>query len=189
MQDKEKIKKTHEKPLSGKILDYLGETSKNILDASVRVVFDFKSVHREVGISLYGNSFYYFPREISNLKKSAYFSYEEGKFYLTDKGRIKIIESILKKKKITDKKWDGLWRGIIFDIPEASRKERAFLRKELRWVGCKEIQKSVWITPLDIEKELLAILKLWKQDFSGDIRFLKIERITGEDEIKKYFEI
>ena len=54
-------------------------------------------------------------------------------------------------------------------------------------MGCKEIQKSVWITPLDIEKELLIILKFWKKDFSGDIRFLRIQAISEEKRIKKYF--
>ena len=185
-----RVKNTNKETLSKKILLYLGEKSKEMLDLSVRIMFDFKSIRSEFGVNLYGNS-YYLPREFYRLKKSPYFSYSptEEKFYLTEKGRIKIIESVLRNKKMNQKRWDGFWRAIIFDIPEESRNDRDFLRKELRWIGCKEIQKSVWVTPFDFEKELMAILTLWKRDFRGNIQFLKIEKISGEEEIKQYFNI
>ncbi len=174
-------------PLTKIILNYLGETSKDLLDLSLKIVFDPRALTR--GMSLYKDASYYFPQEFSNLKKSSYFKKDGEKFYLTEKGRIKIIKNILRNKKIKNRKWNGVWLGIIFDIPEINRKERAFLRRELEWIGCKELQKSVWVTPFDIEEELLALLKLWKRDFRGDIRFLRIQKITGEDALKKRFEV
>lgn len=173
-------------PFSHVVLKFLMEKSGHIFDLAGQLIVDPRSL---AGIRIYGNYHYYLPREISNLKKSPYFEFKREKFYLTQKGRMKIIKRVIQNKKSQMGNWDGIWRGIIFDIPEASRKDRNFLRRELRHIGCKEIQKSVWVTPLDIEKELLAILKLWKKDFAGDIRFLKITHISDQDSIKAYFKL
>ena len=173
--------------LSKKILFYLKDTSKDFLDLSVRIIFDPRSITK--GMSLYRNNIQYFSKEVSYFKNSSYFNFKDNKFYLTEKGRTNIIKNIIKDKKTKNKKWDKKWRMIIFDIPELSSRERRFLRLELKWMGFKELQKSAWIFPYDVEKELLALLKLWKMDFEGDIRFLKIEKMIEEGDIKKYFKI
>jgi hypothetical protein len=36
-----------------------------------------------------------------------------------------------------------------------------------------------------MEREIMALLKFWKLEFRGDIRFLVGEKITGEKELKK----
>lgn len=186
--EKRKIKPKRES-FSTKILDYIGETSKDLLILSARIMFDPKDLARDFGF--YGGRLhpYYYSREISNLRRNSYFRQEGERFCLTKKGRIKIIKNILKNKSADNSKWPGFWLGIIFDIPEANRRERNFLRRELRYIGCRELQKSVWITPLEIEKELIALLKLWKKDFRGDIRFLKISKITDEENLKKSFNV
>lgn len=169
-----------EKSFPEKVLNYLGETTINLLDVSFKLVFDPHEI-----IKKYGFTFSYSNMVIYRLKKSPYFKFEKNKIYITEKGRMRIIKNIIQNKKI--KNLNNSWLGIIFDIPETNRRERDLLRKELRSFGCRELQKSVWITPFDIEKELEALLLLWKKDFKGDIRFLKIEKISGEEEIKKYF--
>jgi hypothetical protein len=173
----------NKEPFSDKVLKFIGEKSFEFLDLSFKIMFDPEEI-----IKKYGCTFSYAPRAIYNLKKSPYFAQQDKKFYVTEKGRIRIIKNIIKNKKIQTKKLNGKWFGIIFDIPEANRRERAFLRRELNMVGCRELQKSVWITPFDIEKELLALLSLWRKDFRGDIRFLKIDKISGEEKIKKIFQ-
>ena len=174
----------NKEPLPEKVLKFIGEKSLEFFDLSFKLVFDPEEI-----IKNYGFTFSYAPRAIYNLRKSPYFNQEGKKFYVTEKGRIRIIKNIIRNKNIQAKKLSGSWLGIIFDIPEANRRERAFLRRELNMAGCKELQKSVWVTPFDIEKELLALLSLWKRDFKGDIRFLKIEKISGEEQIKKRFKI
>lgn len=164
-------------PLSEKILNFIGETSLDILDFGAKLIVD------PYHATSYG------PRAIHKLKRSPYFEQEGKKLYVTEKGRMKIINNILRNKKLKEREWNGKWLGIIFDIPEANRKERAFLRRELGMAGCKELQKSVWITHLDIQGELMALLKLWKKDFKGDIRFLEITGISGEKELKNYFKV
>jgi len=59
----------------------------------------------------------------------------------------------------------------------------------LKWLGFKELQKSIWIFPFDIKKELLTLLQLWESDFSGDIRILVIDEITKDENFKKHFNV
>lgn len=181
------MKKPKENSLINKILIHLKDTSKDLFDLSVTIMFNPRELMKGMGIYKDYNK-YTFYKKISNLKSSPYFIVKENKFYLSPKGRIEIIKNIIKEGKEI-KKWDGKWRAIIFDILEANRKERNFLRKELKWIGFKELQHSVWITPYDIEKELLFLLKLWHKDFRGDIRFLKIEKIINDKDFKEIFNL
>ncbi len=43
--------------------------------------------------------------------------------------------------------WDGCWRMILFDLPEAEASARVKLRRFLRSSGFGFLQNSVWITP------------------------------------------
>ena len=45
------------------------------------------------------------------------------------------------------RRWDGRWRLILFDVPEARRGARTRLRRYLRDRGFGYLQNSVWITP------------------------------------------
>jgi len=189
MKNSKKTKKSKKEPLTRKILTYLGKTSKDLLNISITILFDPRETMKGMGIYTQDHPLYYSPKDISNLKKSPYFDFKNNKFCLTRKGRIEIVRNVIKEKRNKRMKWDGKWRAISFDIPELNRRERAFLRNELRWIGFKELQKSIWIFPYDIEKELLALLKLWKTDFKGDIRFLRIEKIIKDKDIKKYFQV
>lgn len=177
-----------ENSLTKKILTYLGETSKELLNLGVKIIFDPHSLMKGMG-------FYtdytrpYFHKKISYLKKSKYFTFRNNRFYLTPWGRVEIIKMVIRKRRNGKFKWDGKWRGVIFDIPELNKKDRDFLRKELRWMGFKELQKSVWVVPYDIEKELRTLLKLWKMDFKGDIRFLIIDKIEKDKDLREYFNL
>lgn len=166
--------------LTKKILNHLAESSKEFLKLSAKIMFDPHGLIRESGFGT-GYTKSHVSREIYHLKRSRYFNFKNNKYCLTPRGRIEIIKIILKKK-IKKSKWDGKWRGIIFDIPEINRRDRRFLRNELKLIGFVEAQKSIWVFPYDIEKELKALLKLWKMDFKkGDIRFILIEKMNDED--------
>ncbi len=160
-----------------------------LLDLGATIVLDpHRFLRREGPFDSYSK-----PRlseDIYYLKRSKYFKYKNDKLYLTQKGREKIIKLIIEKgnkERITE--WDGKWRGIIFDVPELNRKDRDFLRRELRQLDFRELQKSVWISPHNFEKELKALLKLWRIDFSGDIRFLVIDKIENDSDLKQEFNL
>ncbi|MBU2472819.1 hypothetical protein KKE74_02185 [Patescibacteria group bacterium] len=185
-------KKTRKKKINfptKAILNYIKETSLSLLDFSIDIVINPEKIINDAGFyAKYPSAGSMVSKWVSNLETGTSFERKEGKIYLTEKGRIKIIKGIIKDK-CDDIKWDGKWRAIIFDIPEASKLERKFLRIELEYMGFRLLQKSIWIYPYDIEKELTALLKLWKIDFKGDIRFLEINKIKDDKDIKKYFKI
>lgn len=62
---------------------------------------------------------------------------------LTDTGRIKALWT---KMKFEDEKWDGKWRLVIWDIPEKRRNARDLLRHQLKQLGFKKYQQSVWVS-------------------------------------------
>ncbi|MEK7582075.1 MAG: hypothetical protein AAB488_01970 [Patescibacteria group bacterium] len=105
---------------------------------------------------------------------------------LTDKGKKKIlqykIEEIAIKK---PKKWDGLWRIVIFDIPEKRRGARGAINFKLKEIGMFPIQKSTFISPYECGDEI---------DFIGQYFFVRnhiiymvAKEIDNELKIKKYF--
>jgi len=51
------------------------------------------------------------------------------------------------------RRWDGLWRLGIFDVPEDRRLVRDKLRKHLQRHGFGYLQNSVWITPDPVSEE------------------------------------
>jgi len=70
--------------------------------------------------------------------------------------------------------WDGKWRVVFFDIPEAQRKTRDDLRSELKKLGFGLWQRSAWITPFDIAKELNSYLR--EQNLSTVVQIVVGER-------------
>jgi len=166
-----------------KILSYLGETTEGLLELGVNMIFDPHSF-TNINLDLNQRSFY---QSVKQMERHGYLKKKQGNLYVTEKGRTKVIKKLLKNKPTEQKKqWDGKWRGIIFDIPETNRKERDFLRRELKVIGLIEVQQSVWVFPFDIEKELKALLRLWKTDFRGDIRFILIEKMNDSDLREKF---
>ena len=180
------MRKLSDNSLAKKILLQIGESCVGLLGAGYNVLFDFNNLVKRW--SLY-RDYPLFVKGVDQLKRNGYITKKKNRFYLTPKGRIEIIRTLVRDKKRKKKKWDKKWRAIIFDIPELSRKERDFLRNELRWIGFRELQKSVWVFPYEIEQELSALLKLWKRDLKGDIRFLRIEKLSGEEELKRHFSL
>lgn len=85
------------------------------------------------------------------------------------------------------KKWDGLWRLVMFDIPEDKKMARRGINLVLKKLGCVQYQKSVFITPYPCTKEI---------DFVGEcfdarkyIRVITARDVEGVEQIKKVFKL
>ena len=74
---------------------------------------------------------------------------------LTDKGK----QELILRKLLENKKWDGKWRIVIFDIPEKYRSVRNTFRSQLKMWEFIQLQKSVWIGKQDVTKELRKFVK------------------------------
>ena len=70
---------------------------------------------------------------------------------LTDKGK---SQALWTKMRLEDEKWDGLWRLVIWDIPEKRRNARDLLRHQLKQLGFEKLQNSVWVSKKDCTKLL-----------------------------------
>lgn len=73
------------------------------------------------------------------------------------------------------KEWDGQWLVVFFDIPEAKRDVRDNLRFELKKLGFGLWQRSAWVTPFDIPKEVGSYLQ--KQNLAEAAQILVGERV------------
>lgn len=56
-----------------------------------------------------------------------------------------------------NKPWDGLWRLVVFDVPESHRRSRDELRRVLALQGFGKLQRSVWLTPHPLDAFLEEI--------------------------------
>lgn len=75
---------------------------------------------------------------------------------LTDKGK---IQALWVKMKLVNEKWDGKWRLVIWDIPEKRRNTRDLLRHQLKQLGFKRLQNSIWVSKKNCTKLLKMYIK------------------------------
>lgn len=88
-----------------------------------------------------------------------------------------VRKSLIRARK---EEWDGKWRIVFFDIPEAQRKVRDDLRLELKKLGFGRWQRSAWATPFDIAEELSSYLR--KQNLSGVVQVVVGKRVGGSSD-------
>ena len=73
-------------------------------------------------------------------------------------------ESLLKLTKLGREylgdieEWDGKYRIVIWDIPEKKRRLRDLLRRKLREWKFKSIQKSVWVSKINVNVSLRKLI-------------------------------
>lgn len=179
-------KETKKNNFSKIVFKYLKDVSLGVLDLTVALIIDPKAIIQKTS---YKGDIPYYSEQKHYFKRSPYFEEKSNKIYVTSKGRVKIIKNILKEKLDKEAEWKGSWWAIAFDIPEKKRQARNLLRRELKTMHFIEVQKSIWVTPYDIEKELSVLLKLWLRDLGDNIRIFKIEKIIDDRDLREYFKI
>jgi len=112
---------------------------------------------------------------------------ENNSLALTEKGR-RYASRMDQKGRLQfarERKWDGRWRIVIFDIWERRRDARDRLRTRLQTIGFVKVQNSVWAYPYDCE-ELIAFAKTELKLGKG-LLYLIAEGIEGDRELRKRF--
>ncbi len=113
------------------------------------------------------------PREFSKLiywlKKNNYIKVKnlEGKkaVVLTKEGMGKAMKAGFKTRGANiQKRKDGKWIMIIFDIPKRDERKRNILRSVLQNFGYKMLQKSVWVSPYDVYEKTEQMLQHYSLD-------------------------
>lgn len=119
------------------------------------------------------------------------------KFILEDGNREKVILTPLGKSahlryKFRNvelqkaKKWDKVWRMVLFDIPESKRKIRDALRRKLKDLGFLEFQKSVFLFPFPCEEEVNFIINFF--DISEHVYYIE-SGITPDNSFRAHFKL
>jgi len=108
-------------------------------------------------------------------------------FLLSEKGKLRALNSKFKLLNYRKKSWDKKWRMVAFDIPNTQRKERRALQYRLKTAGFHELQKSMFIYPYDCEQEIRDFVKLFK--IEKYVCFGLLDFIDGRDYLMELFEL
>ena len=105
---------------------------------------------------------------------------------ITKKGKKRVLKYNLDAMRIKkSKQWDGLWRMVIFDIPEEKRGGRDALRSKLKTLGFYKLQKSVFVYPYECEKEITFIKEYYYLD--KYVSFVRAKDIDQGSTLKDFF--
>lgn len=77
-------------------------------------------------------------------------------YRLTERGRLHVLGGRDPERE-WNRKWDGRWRMVLFDIDEEHSTRRDKLRRYLRARGFGYLQHSVWVSPHPLEPESDAL--------------------------------
>lgn len=127
---------------------------------------------------------------IKNLKRRGYLEEkreaDKKLFCLTSKAQFEICYCKFLKQLEDEsvKKWDGLWRIIIFDVPETHRRFRDALRKIIK-IGFVPLQQSVWLTPYDVIPYLMPLLDYLH--LSRYVDYFEVSKLNNEDKLLARF--
>ncbi len=105
---------------------------------------------------------------------------------LTKKGEEKLISHTLGNLKISpQKKWDGIWRIVIFDIPEKNKWSRDGVRECLKRMGFYPLQKSTFATPHPCAEEIGFLGRLYNAE--NHIRLIETSNISFDGDLRDFF--
>lgn len=173
------MKKPHSKQpslIEYVLMSFLPFTNQNIRRTGPKKFFDeLASISKANRRSL--------SATISRAKTQGYLKEVElNHFKLTNKGLLKIQRHL-----VNQHHWDKNWRVVFFDIPERFKKKRDYFTSELRALGFKPWQRSVWICPYDRTKEvdlLAEELGLWPY-----VEYLIVKSVTSGEKLRKLFNL
>lgn len=107
---------------------------------------------------------------------------------LTEKGADVVFADALRKLKIKSVlPWDGIWRIVIFDIPDRHKWARDTLRAQLKNMGFYQIQKSVFVSAFPCEEEINFLASLLS--IRGYIRMIMAKSILHDNDLQDFFKI
>lgn len=85
------------------------------------------------------------------------------------------------------KRWDGLWRMALFDIPERHKKGRDALAAKLKHIGFVQMQKSVFIYPYPCRDEIKFLAELF--EIQPYVRFVIAQETDIDLDLQKRFNV
>lgn len=108
------------------------------------------------------------------------------KLELVEKGSERILQYKFEEMNILiPEQWDGLWRIVIFDIPDKNKQAREALRVKLKILGFYKFQESIFIHPYDCKNEIDFIKELYS--IGPFVKFIIARDIDDDFKLRKIF--
>ena len=131
-----------------------------------------------------------FIRSVTYLKRNRLVSIAEKDsqqiLTLSENGKKRVLLFDLHRMTIKkQKRWDGYWRIVIFDIPEGRKQGREALRSKLKQLGFYQLQKSCFIYPYECKSEIDFISEMF--EVSPYVNFIVAKEIEGAPFLQKFF--
>lgn len=86
------------------------------------------------------------------------------------------------------RKWDGLWRLIIFDVPSHDHVKRNAFRLLIKRLGATFLQQSVWLYPYDCSEQI-GFLKQFFELNDDQVRLIEATNIGDDKQFRKQFKV
>jgi len=133
-----------------------------------------------------------FRTALFRLKKANLLKKENNSLKLTEMGERQALFAFIDAETALYKtnffqKWDGAWRILLFDIPESKRRHRDYLRKILKRIGFKELQRSIWAYPYPVPSFLKELV--FHNDICSHARLITTDSIEGDSDLQKLFNL
>ena len=111
---------------------------------------------------------------------------------LTNEGRRRLKRLFMRRALASpiehQKKWDGKWWLILFDISASERAKRNAFRAMIRRIGAVMLQKSVWVYPYDCS-EHIALLRQFFDLPEDALRLVETNAIGDDKMLRKHFKV
>lgn len=136
---------------------------------------------------------YQLRQAVSRLEKKGLVRFQKGSsgwaVRLSPKGEqwVSKLETLERISIKHQKKWDGRWRIVIFDIWESRRLMRDRLRTMLQRAGFYKVQNSVWVYPYDCA-ELVALLRA-DMHLGQSVLYIVADGIEGDAKLREHFDL
>lgn len=130
---------------------------------------------------------------LRQLEKQKYVSIRESHggtttITITKHGMTRALSYELDTMRISPpKRWDGLWRVVIFDIPEAYKRTRDVFRIRLVQMGMHQLQESVYVSPYPCFDEVEFLRELYDVDITA--RYLLVHKIEDDAGLRERFHL
>jgi len=125
-------------------------------------------------------------KDLYYLKKKGYLDVQSDTFSLTNMGVERIMSFQAKYITLPKRlKWDKIWRIVIFDIPKPLNKKRDKFRLQLRKLGLKMVQQSIFCYPYDCYDEINQLVSY--MELKPYVTFIEAKVISTNDNLVRYF--
>lgn len=104
---------------------------------------------------------------------------------LSQKGHAKYLKFELEKLSLRDKKWDGKWRIVIYDISKFKKNQVNAFRNILKYINFFQLQKSVYLTPYPCDEQIVYLREYL--GIGDEVLLMRIDKIENEESYRQYF--